>query len=82
MFEKFISLGWYCGTAAAMSKLGIRSFSGPFDWYQSDFSGVLNCLDNDFDDFLEKKNLVQLDIQQFTTFLKNKNTNSISCSII
>ncbi len=63
MFEKFISLGWYCGTAAAMSKLGIRSFSGPFDWYQSDFSGVLNCLDNDFDDFLEKKNLVQLDIE-------------------
>lgn len=58
MFESFISLGNYCGVAASLSKLGLRSFSGPFDWYiSSDFEGVLSCLENDFEDFLKKDNL-------------------------
>lgn len=61
MFENFISLGFYCGVAASMSKLGIRDFSGPFDWYISDFKGVVQCLQNDFHDFLNKKNLVITD---------------------
>ncbi|MEY8507835.1 DUF1796 family putative cysteine peptidase [Lachnospiraceae bacterium 42-17] len=57
MFENFISLGWYCGTANSMSKLGIRSHSGPFDWYFSDLSSVIECMANDFIDFLDYKNL-------------------------
>ena len=58
MFDNFISLGHYCGVAAAMSKLGIRSVSGPFDWYISnDFSGVLKCLETDFKDFLKRENI-------------------------
>ena len=61
MFENFISLGYYCGVAASMSKLGIRSYSGPFDWYISDFKGVIQCLQNDFYDFLNKKNLRMTD---------------------
>lgn len=32
MFDSFISLGFFCGTAASMSGHGLRSFSGPFDW--------------------------------------------------
>lgn len=57
MFENFISLGYYCGVAASMSKLGIRSCSGPFDWYISEFQGVLECIENDFGDFLDVNNL-------------------------
>lgn len=58
MFENFISLGHYCGVAASMSKLGLRSLSGPFDWYISgDFESVINCIENDFDGFLDKENL-------------------------
>lgn len=51
MFENFISLGWFCGTAASMSKYGLRSWFGPFDWYFSNFPGVLSCMENDFIDF-------------------------------
>lgn len=56
-YKNFISLGYYCGTAASMSKLGIRSFSGPFDWCVSEFDGVLSCLNNEFFDFMHKNNL-------------------------
>ncbi|MCM1537630.1 MAG: DUF1796 family putative cysteine peptidase [bacterium] len=51
------SLGWFCGTASAMIKNGLRFFSGPFDWYYSDFSSVLSMMENDFSDFLSKDNL-------------------------
>lgn len=61
MFENFISLGWFCGTAASMSKYGLRSRSGPFDWYFNNFPGVLACMETDFADFLDKSNLVMLD---------------------
>lgn len=61
MFENFISLGWFCGTAASMAKCGLRSRSGPFDWYFNNFPGVLECMENDFIDFLDKENLVMLD---------------------
>lgn len=57
MFKHFISLGWFCGTAAALSKHGLRNFSGPFDWYFSGFEGVIHILENDFEDFLLKDNL-------------------------
>lgn len=57
VFDNFISLGWFCGTAASMKKYGLRSFSGPFDWYFNDFYGVLSCIENRFEDFLLKDNL-------------------------
>lgn len=56
-YKNCISLGWFCGTASAMQMLGLRCFSGPFDWYFSDFDSVLKVMENDFDDFMSKKNL-------------------------
>lgn len=57
MFENFISLGGDCHIAAALSKHGLRSASGPFDWCTSSFEGVLRLLENDFIDFLDYQNL-------------------------
>lgn len=56
-FDNCFSLGWFCGTASSLSQLGLRSFSGPFDWYFSDFSSVLNQIDKEFTDFMKKENL-------------------------
>lgn len=52
-----ISLGWYCGTASSCSRLGLRSFSGPFDWILSDFEYVITMIDKEFDGFLLPENL-------------------------
>ena len=49
VFKHYVSLGGSCHVAASMAKLGIRNFSGPFDWYISPLRGVLQCLDMDFD---------------------------------
>lgn len=56
MFENFISLGERCLTAAALSKYGLRSTSGPFDWCFSSLEGVLTLLENDFEDFMDYSN--------------------------
>ncbi|MCM1103416.1 MAG: papain-like cysteine peptidase [Clostridium sp.] len=59
LFENFISLGGWCGVASSMSKLGVRNFSGPFDWYFNyDFEAVLHCIETEFEGFLDKRNLV------------------------
>lgn len=60
-YDSCISLGWFCGTASSLSKLGLRNFSGPFDWYCSDFDSVINQIDNEFKDFMKKENLEIVD---------------------
>lgn len=56
-FDYCMSLGWYCGTASALSRLGLRSVSGPFDWYFSTLDSVLKIINNRFSDFMSKENL-------------------------
>lgn len=56
-YDNCISLGWFCGTASSMEKYGLRSHSGPFDWYFSDFDSVLKVIETDFSDFMKRENL-------------------------
>ena len=60
-YDNCISLGWFCGTASSMSMHGLRSCSGPFDWYRSDLWAVLGVIENDFSDFMLRKNLQLVD---------------------
>lgn len=58
MFDYFVSLGPTCPIASSMSKYGLRTFSGPFDWLVTeDFSWVLRFIESNFDGFLHRKNL-------------------------
>lgn len=52
-----VSLGWYCGTASSLSKIGLRSRSGPFDWYFSHYWAVLKQIETNFQDFMNWNNL-------------------------
>lgn len=61
MFSNFISLGSACLTASSMSKYGLRSWSGPFDWLVTDsLQWVLHYMENEFKDFLLKDNLERM----------------------
>ncbi len=60
IFEDFCSLGTLCPTASSMSKYGLRSYSGVFDWLITyDFKYVLHYMENDFGDFMRRENLVR-----------------------
>lgn len=56
-YSNCISLGWSCGTAASMAKCGLRSSSGPFDWYLSHLSSVMRQIEAGFTDFMQRENL-------------------------
>lgn len=60
-YENCVSLGWFCGTASSLSKLGLRSHSGPFDWYFSHFWAVISQIENNFKEFMLKENLETVD---------------------
>ena len=58
MFENCFSLGGNCATACALSKLGLRNIiSGPFDWISTPYAAVLEQIENEFADFMNKENL-------------------------
>lgn len=58
-FNHVISLGFFCSVALEIDKLGLREASYPFDWLISDFQGIIECMENDFCDFLNYSNLKQ-----------------------
>lgn len=60
-YNNCVSLGWFCGTASSLAILGLRNFSGPFDWYFSDFDSVIRQIDDEFIDFMRKENLEVID---------------------
>ena len=55
----YISLGYFCSIALDLDKLGLRAASYPFDWLITDFEGVINCMKNNFKDFLNVDFLYQ-----------------------
>ena len=52
-FQNFISLGYFCDVAKELEKLGLRSFSGPFDWNISSLNGVISAIENNFEGYLD-----------------------------
>lgn len=62
MFDYFVSLGAACPVASSMSRYGLRSFSGVFDWLITpNFGSVLHCIETNFEDFLLQENLERYD---------------------
>ena len=51
-YNHFISLGYFCSVALELERIGLRSYSSPFDWIITDLEGVLNAIENNFTDFL------------------------------
>ena len=58
-FENFISLGYFCGIAQELERTGLRSTSSPFDWNITSFKGVIEAIENHFEDYFKYEYLAQ-----------------------
>ena len=58
-FSNVISLGFFCSVAGDLERLGLRSFSGPFDWVWSTWTGVFGAMKVGFKDFFNQENFEQ-----------------------
>lgn len=54
----FISLGENCSSAWYLQQVGLKAQSFPFDWIFSSPEIVLDCIDDDFEKFLDKSLIV------------------------
>ncbi len=59
---KFISIGGWCGTTISLRKNNLYNEAYPFDHIRSTFEGVINCIENNFENFFPKK--LELDINK------------------
>jgi len=59
VYDCVLSLGQWCATAVYLRKLGLRSFSGPFDWLgpTTELPVYVDTLCGDFVGFMAKENL-------------------------
>ena len=58
-YENYISFGYFCEVALDLEKLGLRSFSSPFDWVYSFLPDMIHSIDNGFEGFMEYDHLSQ-----------------------
>ena len=62
MFERVVSLGWFCSIALETKRIGLRDGSYPFDWLLThNFAKVLEILNGEQDDdmVLENQHMLQ-----------------------
>lgn len=60
-YKYFISLGYFCSVALELERIGLRSTSSPFDWCISNYVGVIDAIENHFENFLNYDYLLQSD---------------------
>lgn len=54
-YKHVISLGYFCSVALELERIGLRNTAYPFDWCISDFSGVIEAIENGFSEWLDSK---------------------------
>ncbi len=56
-FEYCFAIGDGCNMAAALSRTGLRGYSGPFDWIICEIEDVMALVESHFEDFLNPEYL-------------------------
>jgi len=49
---EFVGLGNFCAVSRALQCINVKKKAYPFDWVRSPVEGVLQCFENEFEDFL------------------------------
>lgn len=58
------SIGSHCVASQFLKNLGLKRYSGPFDWIFSSLPMVVDCLETDFADFLNRDFYVPIPMHQ------------------
>jgi hypothetical protein len=77
------SLGYRCSSAGILKHLGIKSESYPFDWLISRLPIIKDCIENDFQHFLNKDNYQKCETKTNHYFHLNntsKNNSILICN--
>jgi hypothetical protein len=61
----FFSVGYRCTAATFLNELGLHNESYPFDWAISKLDTVKDCIEDNFNNFLNKENYIKLYCQHF-----------------
>jgi len=74
---EFISLGEICISAWYIQEAGLRTGAYPFDWVFSSPEIIIDCINDDFKEFLDKSNMTGLGgaghLKFHSRFFKHKN---------
>lgn len=64
-----MSVGEFCMTTNLLRKLGVKKFSGPFDWHSTNIETILDCLRTRFQRYLDRSHYYYrpIDITQSKT---------------
>jgi hypothetical protein len=54
-FDHIISLGSHCYASTVFKRLGLKTYSGPFDWMFSTVPMVQACIESNFQQFLDQQ---------------------------
>tara|TARA_Y200000002_G_scaffold383256_1_gene404488 strand:- start:2217 stop:2897 length:681 start_codon:yes stop_codon:yes gene_type:complete len=57
---RFLSIGGWCGTTISLRGNKLYSEAFPFDHVRSSFEGIIDCIENNFENFFPKK--IEVDI--------------------
>lgn len=72
----FISFGFRCSSAGILKHLRLKYESHPFDWLISRLPVIMDCIDNQFVEFLKKENYVE---RHTNTYEMSDSTNGFIC---
>lgn len=78
-YSNIVSLGFFCSVSTELERIGMRNCSYPLDWVISDFSNVMDMIENHFRDFLKEEYLEEVKEKQLpnTIVVKNRKTDTI-----
>lgn len=60
----YVALGTHCFSSSFLRRLGVREWSGPFDWTFSSLPMVAHCIADDFKTFLDRSQYEPVPVDQ------------------
>jgi hypothetical protein len=66
----YISIGGWCGTKVAMSQVNLSDEATfPFDYVRSSFEGVIDCIENNFENYFPEKIKIDSRFSEYKPFI-------------